>query len=164
MGEIVRFSRQELAMATRDQMYYDKWGAPLAGDFIEQCFRFSELFADRHYSQIMDTYIYPRGHLEKEFRVSTIWLGIDYNFGSGIPVCFETMVFGEFVEEEIFGNPVKFHGALGQWRWRTVEEARGAHMMVVEQIQHAMHDPITRFVQPSLRAIENTVRASEAPK
>lgn len=52
-------------------------------------------------------------------RVSTVFLGTDYNFwGSGPPLLFETMVFGG-----------EFDG--WQWRYLTTAAARAGHRVVV---------------------------------
>jgi hypothetical protein len=47
-------------------------------------------------------------------RVSTVFLGIDYSFGEGRPLLFETMIFGGEHDEE-------------QWRYSTWEEAEKGH-------------------------------------
>lgn len=52
--------------------------------------------------------------------VSTVWLGIDYSFGLGPPLIFETMIFNGSWE--------------GQdcWRWPTEEAALAGHDQAVE--------------------------------
>ena len=47
-------------------------------------------------------------------RVSTIFLGSDHNWGSGVPILFETMIFGGKYDQE-------------QWRYCTWEEAEEGH-------------------------------------
>lgn len=48
--------------------------------------------------------------------VSTVWLGIDHNFGlGGPPIIFETMIFGGPFDQE-------------QWRYSTLEQAQVGHL------------------------------------
>jgi hypothetical protein len=46
--------------------------------------------------------------------VSTVFLGIDHNWGGGEPLLFETMIFGGELDQE-------------QWRYSTWEEAEKGH-------------------------------------
>lgn len=46
--------------------------------------------------------------------VSTVFLGLDHNWGSGPPLLFETMIFGGQYDQE-------------QWRYSTWEEAEEGH-------------------------------------
>ena len=57
--------------------------------------------------------------LENGVRVSTVFLGLDHNFGSGEPVLFETMIFG--------GKHDKY-----QERYATWGEAEAGHKQAVE--------------------------------
>lgn len=61
-------------------------------------------------------------------RVSTVFLGLDHNYGDGPPLLFETMIFG--------GE----HDA-SQWRYSTWEEAAEGHRAACElafgKMQHA---------------------------
>jgi hypothetical protein len=52
-----------------------------------------------------------------DVKVSTVWLGIDHGFGRGLPIIFETMVFGGEHDQE-------------QWRYTTEQEARAGHAEV----------------------------------
>ena len=52
-------------------------------------------------------------------RVSTVFLGIDHSFGSGIPILFETMIFG--------GEHDQY-----QERYATYKEAEEGHVIAVE--------------------------------
>jgi len=47
-------------------------------------------------------------------RVSTVFLGLDHNWGSGPPLLFETMIFGGQYDQE-------------QWRYSTWKEAEEGH-------------------------------------
>lgn len=53
-----------------------------------------------------------------ETRMSTVFLATDYDFtGAGIPVLFETMLFGGDYDGQ-------------QWRWRSWEEAERGHRRI----------------------------------
>lgn len=67
--------------------YYDRQGNPAA---LEDWAAASER-ADRH---VGDTTI------GDDVRVSTVFLGLDHNWGVGPPHIFETMVFGGDLDEE----------------------------------------------------------------
>ena len=54
--------------------------------------------------------------------VSTVFLGLDYSFGEGPPILFETMVFGLMDEEP-------------QWRYSTWEEAEAGHLEAVKLVK-----------------------------
>jgi len=56
-----------------------------------------------------------------KWRVSTVFLVIDHSFGDGVPLLFETMVFGESDAEPC-------------WRYATVDAARAGHARVVEAL------------------------------
>jgi len=62
--------------------------------------------------------------IDSRCRVSTVFLGLDHNFGDGEPVLFETM---------IFGGPL----AGEMWRYATWAEAEQGHRQAVEQAKIA---------------------------
>ena len=92
----------------------------------------SEKFRDMDYKVIRRTDL-PDGKL-----VSTVWLGMDHNFGSGAPLIFETMVFpsqGDFGEldmdryateaEAITGHEAmvaRWTPQQDQYEWDDIEE------------------------------------------
>ena len=57
-------------------------------------------------------------------RVSTVFLGIDYSFGEGPPLLFETMVFGGALDQE-------------EDRYCTWEQAETGHKKMVEKVKLA---------------------------
>lgn len=59
-----------------------------------------------------------------DVRVSTVFLGIDHQFGDGPPILFETMVFGGPLDEE-------------QERCSTYEEAERMHLVMCERVRAA---------------------------
>jgi len=60
--------------------------------------------------------------------VSTVFLGVDHNFGGGPPLLFETMVFRGSLDE-------------CQWRYSTWEEAEAGHAAVVAAVEAGETDP-----------------------
>lgn len=60
-------------------------------------------------------------HVE-DFRVSTIFLGLDHGFGGGSPVLFETMIFGPGEERDCF-------------RYCTRDEALAHHDQLVGKLR-----------------------------
>jgi len=58
-----------------------------------------------------------------DFRVSTVFLGIDHNFGDGPPLIFETMVFD------------RDGGDVWMERWSTWAQAELGHMEAVERVE-----------------------------
>lgn len=56
--------------------------------------------------------------------VSTVFLGLDHNFGSGEPLLFETMIFGGPLDEYT-------------WRYETWEQAEEGHRAAVRLAQAA---------------------------
>jgi len=53
--------------------------------------------------------------------VSTVFLGIDHQFGDGPPLLFETMLFSDYEEKE--------------WRYSTWDEAAAGHERVVAELK-----------------------------
>lgn len=62
-----------------------------------------------------------------DIRVSTVFLGLDHNWGNGPPLIFETMVFGGLLDEE-------------QDRYSTWDEAKIGHEAMCERVRHAQED------------------------
>lgn len=59
--------------------------------------------------------------------VSTVWLGLDHQYGDGPPLIFETQVFGGEWDAE-------------QWRYTTEEEAARGHLAIVDALREG-RDP-----------------------
>jgi hypothetical protein len=71
------------------------------------------------------------------FRVSTVWLGLDHNYGDGEPLLFETMIFGKSDSyDEIYMK-----------RYSTWEEAEEGHRKAIEWVR-------TNYSDKSLEAKE----------
>lgn len=84
----------------------------------------------------------------KKVYVSTVFLGIDYDFMcSGKPILWETMVFENKVStHKLFGRKVKYHEEYhgtpekpfpGQTRFRSQEEAEEFHKKLVRKLKRA---------------------------
>lgn len=56
-------------------------------------------------------------------RISTVFLGLDYNFGDGKPLLFETMTFNHKKEGEEFCE-----------RWHTWDEVIAGHQGILKEI------------------------------
>ncbi len=63
-----------------------------------------------------------RDQINNDVYVSTVFLGIDYSFGEGAPVLFETMVFGGSMDQEMD-------------RYLTWDEAMVGHKKMVERVK-----------------------------
>lgn len=68
-----------------------------------------------------------------DFEVSTVFLGIDHQFGDGPPLLFETMIFAKVVDSPLDQRC---------WRWSTRDQAVAGHARVVEALR-AGRDPET---------------------
>lgn len=79
--------------------------------------------ADRHVAQDLDEGTGPDD--PKRIRVSTVFLGIDHDFfGSGIPVLWETMVFGGLLDGE-------------QRRYQSRAEALRGHQTMCQRVMES---------------------------
>jgi hypothetical protein len=86
--------------------YFDRDGQPISEE------QWGQLGGRENYRRVGLDYLTPDIH------VSTIWLGLNHNWWGGIPLIYETMVFGG-----------EHHGK--QWRYWTEVEARAGHAAVV---------------------------------
>lgn len=98
--------------------YYDKAGKPL------ELLQWVELFEDKKYSRIALTEV-------GNWKVSTVWLGIDHNFFGLRPHIFETMAWR--IDTGVFDD--------SQERYSTLEEAQAGHKQwVIRYKRKAKHD------------------------
>lgn len=63
--------------------------------------------------------------------VSTVFLGLDHNFGEGEPLLFETMVFAP--EEKTSKGGLKYHEDLDMERYSTWEESEIGHLKMIHR-------------------------------
>jgi hypothetical protein len=96
-------------------MIFDKAGQPITRE------EWARLKFDAESRKVSD---YARIGLDEwdDVRVSTVWLGMDHQFGDGPPLIFETMV---------FGGPLDDY----QWRYVTEAEAIAGHDQVVAKVR-----------------------------
>lgn len=96
-------------MSIREPYHFDREGNPLT-DLME----WGRLHMDIRYKTVAKAVV-------GEARVSTVWLGYNYQFGDGPPLIFETMIFGGPRDDET-------------WRYPTEDEARVGHQRVVDEL------------------------------
>ncbi len=101
--------------------YYDKYGKPL------KLLEWAKLLEKPGYKRIDHTKLWWGGF------VSTIWLGVNHGWGSGPPLCFETMVFGWRK-----WNSPSFHSDFDQVRYSDLAEARNGHIAMVKKWQNPL--------------------------
>jgi len=68
-----------------------------------------------------------RAELANDVTVSTVFLGVDHNFGSGPPLVFETMIFGGPLDET-------------QYRYATRAQALAGHEAAIKEAMAASND------------------------
>lgn len=81
----------------------------------------AKLFEDFDYKVIKQEKL-PSGG-----KVSTVWLGLDHQYGEGKPLIFETMVFSKKKKQKIFGKDYMMGEELDVDRYSTLEEALAGH-------------------------------------
>lgn len=109
-------------------LHYDRDGVPIDTQ------SWGELVADKKYQRVLRTTVADAADPAKAYDVSTVWLGIDHNWGRGVPLIFETMVFGTGSEDMIAD------------RYSTEELARGGHNAMVVSICATLIDPVVMEV------------------
>jgi hypothetical protein len=89
--------------------WFDRQGQPLT---IE---RANDLLGDRDYARVAE-------HTEAGCWVSTVWLGLNHNWSGGVPLLFETMIFGPVMDGH-------------QWRYPTEAAALAGHDQAVMHLR-----------------------------
>lgn len=95
--------------------YYDRTGAP-----ISDMMAWAKKSEDPEYKRVAEDHV-------GRYWISTVWLGLDHQFGDGPPLIFETMVF----EKDETGE-VNF-ADLDSDRYSTEAEAVEGHRLMVEK-------------------------------
>ena len=99
-------------------IWFDKAGEPIDTATA------NDLLGDRDYARVALTRITSGTDPTVDFRVSTVWLGLNHNHvDDGPPILFETMVFGGTEDQD-----------QTQWRYSTEAEARAGHAEIVATI------------------------------
>lgn len=96
--------------------YYDKSGKPM------ELMEWSKKVEDAEYRIVGYCNIGP-------YRISTCWMGLDYNFFGGPPLIFETMIFE--------GNKCSFDY---QERYTTLEQAIKGHQTAMDFVRCQMEE------------------------
>lgn len=104
--------------------FYDRSGEPIGR------WTWMQKTCDRAYSRIARTTVMSAADPTVAYDVSTIWLGVDYSFGEGVPVIFETMVFGDG-RLDLTGD-----------RYPTEASARRGHEEMVTVVAATVEDPV----------------------
>ena len=78
-------------------------------------------------SEVTDCRILANGEIGK-FWISTVWLGVNLNYGEGPPLIFETMIFGRDEEGIDYDD-------LYMQRYSTKEDAIKWHSVLVEKLK-----------------------------
>ena len=92
-------------------MYYNKEGEPIS------MLQWADLMEDMEYRKVIESYL--RG-----YHISTVWLGLNYNFFSDAPIhIFETMIFCEDKED---------HLSYYMNRSSTINEAFESHKQAID--------------------------------
>ncbi len=110
--------------------YYRRNGDPVVGDDVLAWAREFET-TDR---RVARTNIFDGADPARQVDVSTVWLGLDHNWGDGPPLIFETMTFGDSWDGEDCE------------RYTTEAEARAGHTSMVVRVAAVMTDPIVADV------------------
>lgn len=94
-------------------MYFDLDGLPMCTD----CW--SALFRNPEAKRVAETLL-----ADGTIWISTVWLGLDHSLTlDGLPIIFETMVFGGAMDQE------------DCWRYSTREQALAGHQEVVRLVE-----------------------------
>jgi hypothetical protein len=99
------------------------------------------------YKRVAQVTVTDLANPEVAYDVSTVWLGLDHNFGDGPPLIFETMIFGD--------------GSLDLTcrRYITEEQALAGHKEMVDIVRSVMTDPLVSDVTG-----RSTMLETEAPQ
>lgn len=123
--------------------WYDREGKPI------DMMTWGRLMENREYATI--------GKLEEDrddgthILISTVWIGLDHNWGEGPPLIFETMIFlhsltplreikdiegfppmSEYMKDRMARSMDEHPMNERQWRWPTEAKARHGHDLVVK--------------------------------
>ena len=104
--------------------FYNKKGEPLS------MMAWARLLGDREYATV------AYDEIGVAVKVSTVWLGLDHNWGGGRPLIFETMAFTFRDEPYVMpsGDEYWWEG-VEQYRYHTLEEALAGHAEILSMVQ-----------------------------
>lgn len=108
-----------------DSRFYDKEGRPIDLATADR------LLCDHTYVRVSLTSITSSTDPTVHWRVSTVWLGTDHQWGDGPPLLFETMVFdGDTPADRLME------------RWSTEREARRGHAEIAATVAATVPDEV----------------------
>lgn len=126
--------------------YYDRTGRSVE---LEE---FASLLAMPNYKRVAYTEVTSRSAPEIKYRVSTVWLGIDHNWGEGDPLIFETMVFADTPDPEryqgVFNPDPAWVDKLCR-RYSTELDAQLGHEETVILVAATVPDEVISNEEPS---------------
>lgn len=96
-----------------ENWYFDKQGRPISRD------EWAKRFANFDWKRVARTELFGGSVM-----VSTVWIGLNHQFGDGPPLIFETMV---------FGGPLDGH----DMRYSTEGQAIVGHELMVRKVKRA---------------------------
>lgn len=105
-------------------LWYDRQGQPIDAE------QANTLLGDPAYKRVALTDITSASDSAVNYRVSTVWLGVNHSFGDEPPIIFETMVFGPDNADEYMQ------------RYATEEQARAGHAETVTVVAATVADEI----------------------
>lgn len=95
--------------------YYDRFGKPMPDDWWDKA-KHGKKYSSWHTDKRVGNTVVG------ECTVSTVWLGLDHQYGPGAPLIFETMVFGGKWDNEMA-------------RYSTEEQAMRGHLDVLDRLR-----------------------------
>lgn len=91
--------------------------------------------------------------------VSTVFLGINHQFGDGPPILFETMIFTREEYPKEFEGKITWHrDDLDTIRYATWDDALTAHTTIVRRIQKAEADALADIKKGRVSATKGVAR------
>lgn len=116
--------------------YYDRSGKPIS----------REAYSSLHGLEVNGSpYMRIAETFTEDCRISTVWLGMNHQYGDGPPVIFETMVFGGGLDQDAE-------------RWSTEADARAGHEKWVEKVRHEADVFRSIVADPEVRAAAIALR------
>lgn len=100
-------------------IHFDRQGQPI------ELMRWAELMRDDEYRVVRQDPIVHDVDTAAVWWLSTVWIGLDMSFLLGVPLIFETM---------LFGPPDDYEGDT-QWRWHTEAQAIAAHDQLLMEVR-----------------------------
>ncbi|MEU6674851.1 hypothetical protein [Streptomyces sp. NPDC046925] len=117
-------------------IWFDKEGRAIDADTA------SRLLGDFEYKRVGRTHVTSLSDPAVDLLVSTVWLGLNHQFGDGPPLLFETMVFGSERTEQYTD------------RYSTLAEAEAGHAETVTLVAATVRDDVIAEVDGDPQPVE----------